>query len=40
MISTPGTNLLAVAMGTLQGAIFPPQHIDIGVASVGMEELV
>jgi hypothetical protein len=40
MISTPGTNLLAVAMGTLQGAIFPPQRMDIGVASVGMEELV
>jgi hypothetical protein len=40
MISTPGTNLLAVAMGTLQGAIFPPQRMDIGMARVGMEELV
>jgi hypothetical protein len=35
-----GTDIVALASRTVQGAIFPPQCMDIGVAGVSVEELV
>jgi hypothetical protein len=40
VVHTPGIDVLALAPGTLQRAIFPPERMEIGVAGVGVEELV
>ena len=40
MVCTPGTHVLALAPGTLQGTIFPPQDMDIGLAGFHTEQLV
>ncbi|HEU0049471.1 MAG TPA: hypothetical protein VFQ43_17930 [Nitrososphaera sp.] len=40
VVIAPGTNGLAVATGTLQWAIFPPQRMDVGLACIGTEKLV
>jgi hypothetical protein len=40
MVSAPGTEVVAVTAGTLERAIFPPEHMEIGLAGIGIEELV
>jgi len=40
MIGPPGTDMVAVTPGALERAILPPEHMDIGVTGVGIEELV
>ena len=40
VVYAPGTDIVALASRTVQGAIFPPQCMDIGVAGVSVEELV
>jgi hypothetical protein len=40
MVGAPGTNLGALAMGTLERAIFPAQSMEVGLTLFGMEELV
>jgi hypothetical protein len=40
MVGTPGTDVGALATGTLERPIFPPQGPEVGVAGVGTEELV
>src|SRR5437016_5156661 len=37
---TPRIHLLALAPWTLQGRLFPPQHIDGGVTLLDVEEVV
>jgi hypothetical protein len=40
MVITPGIDVLALAPGTLQRAVFLPQRMDISMAGIGVEELV
>ena len=40
VIGAPGTDAVALISGTLQGPIFPPQRMDIGLTRFGVEELV
>src|SRR5512132_4186981 len=40
VIRTPGTNVVALTSGALQGPIFPPQRMDIGLTRIGVEEVV
>jgi hypothetical protein len=40
VIIAPETDILALAAGTLERAIFPPKRMDIGVAGIDVEELV
>ena len=40
VVRPPRINVLALAPGTLQGTIFPPQRMDVGLTLVGVEELV
>jgi hypothetical protein len=40
MVSPPGTEVVTVTAGTLERAIFPSEHMEIGLAGIGMEELV
>jgi hypothetical protein len=40
MIGPPGPNVVALAPGTVERAIFPPEHMEIGLAGIGIEELV
>jgi hypothetical protein len=40
VIIPPRINVLALAPGTLQGTIFPPQCMDIGLAGFDTEQLV
>jgi hypothetical protein len=40
VVHAPQIDVVAVAPGTLQRAIFPPQRMDVGVAGVGTEKLV
>src|SRR5262252_10810788 len=40
VICPPGTNLVALTSGALQGTIFPPQRMDVRLALVDVEELV
>jgi hypothetical protein len=40
VIRPPGTNVVALTSGALQGPIFPPERMDIDVTLVGIEELV
>jgi hypothetical protein len=35
-----GIDVLALAPGTLQRTVFPPQRMDICMARIGVEELV
>jgi hypothetical protein len=34
------SNILALAPGTLEGTILPPQRMDVGLTLVDVEELV
>jgi hypothetical protein len=40
VIRPPRIDILALAPGTLEGPIFPPERMDIDVAAIGVEELV
>jgi hypothetical protein len=40
VVIAPETDILALAPGTLERAIFPPKRMDIGVAGIDVEELV
>ncbi len=40
VVRTPGPNIVALASGTSERALLPPEQMDVGVASVGAEELV
>ncbi len=40
VVRAPRIDVVAIATGTLQWAIFPPQCVDVGLALFGAEELV
>jgi hypothetical protein len=40
VVLPPGIDVLALAPGTLEWALFPPQRMDIGLTVFGVEELV
>jgi hypothetical protein len=40
MVMAPGTDVVALATGTLERTIFPPECMDIGIAGGDVEELV
>ena len=40
VVIAPRIDVVAVATGTLQRAIFPPQRMDVGLAGVGTKKLV
>ena len=40
VVIAPGTEVLALAAGTLEQAIFPPQSTNIVLAGISTEELV
>jgi len=40
VVIAPLSDVVAVAPGTLQRALFPPQRMDVGLACVGTEKLV
>ena len=40
VVRPPRINILALAPGTLEGTIFPPQRRDIGLTLVDVEEFV
>jgi hypothetical protein len=40
VVRTPGPNVVALAPGTSERALLPPEQMEVGVARVGAEELV
>jgi hypothetical protein len=40
VVRPPRTDVVALTAGTLEGAIFPPQRMEIGLTRFGVEELV
>ena len=40
VVRAPRINVLALASGTLEGPIFPPERMDVGLALVDVEELM
>jgi hypothetical protein len=40
VVIAPRTNGVALAPGTLERTIFPPERMEIGVAGINVEELV
>jgi hypothetical protein len=40
VVIPPRIDILALAPGTLEGPIFPPQRMDVGVTLVDVKELV
>jgi hypothetical protein len=40
MVRAPRVDVVALAPGTLQGTIFPAQHMDVGLTLIDLEELV
>jgi hypothetical protein len=40
VVMAPGTDVVALATGTLERTIFPPKRMEIGVAGVSVEEFV
>jgi len=40
VVCPPGIDVLTLAPGALEWALFPPQRMDIGVTVFGVEELV
>ena len=40
VVLPPRINVLALAPGTLEGAIFPAQRVDVGLALSDVEEMV
>ena len=39
VVRPPGSDVLALAPGTLERTIFPPERMDVGVTLIGVEEL-
>jgi hypothetical protein len=39
-VRPPGIDVLALAPGTLEWAVFPPKCMDVGLTVCGVEELV
>jgi hypothetical protein len=40
VVRPPWIDVLALAPGTLEGSIFPPQRMDVGLTLFGVEELM
>jgi len=40
VVRPPRIDVLALAPGTLEGTIFPPQRMNVGLTLVDVEELV
>ena len=40
VVLPPGIDVLALAPGTLEGTLFPPECMNVGLALFGIEELV
>jgi len=40
VVRTPAANVVALAARTLQRPVFPPERMDVGLALVGVEEVV
>ena len=40
VVLPPGIDVLALAPGTLEWALFPPERMDVGLTLFGVEELV
>ena len=40
VVCAPGTDVVALTVGTLEGPIFPAQQMDVGLTRVGVEEVV
>jgi len=40
VVRPPRTDVVALTAGTLEGALFPPQRMDIGLTRCGVEEVV
>jgi hypothetical protein len=40
VVRPPWIDVVALASGTLEGTIFPPQRMDVSLTLVGVEELV
>ena len=40
VVRAPRVDVVALAPGTLEGAIFPPQRMDVGLTLVDVEEWV
>src|SRR5262245_5996083 len=40
VVRTPRADVVALTAGALEGAIFPPQRMDIGLTRFGVEEVV
>ena len=40
VIRAPGADVVALTSGALQGPIFPPQRMDVGLTLVDVKELV
>ena len=40
VLGPPGTNMVALTSGTLEGTIFPPQRLEVGLTRFGVEEVV
>src|ERR671930_208082 len=40
VVRPPRTDVVALTAGTLEGALFPPQRMDIGLTRFGVKEVV
>ena len=40
VLCPPGTTMVALTSGTLEGTIVPPQRMDVGLTLVDVEEVV
>src|SRR5215475_10126971 len=40
LVRAPAANVITLAARTLQRTVFPPERMDVGVALVGVEEVV
>jgi hypothetical protein len=40
VVCPPGIDVLTLAPGTLERALFPPERMDVGLTLFGVEELV
>jgi hypothetical protein len=40
VVRAPGIDVLALAPGTLEWTLFPPQRMDVSLTVFGVEELV
>ena len=40
VVRPPGIDILALAPGTLEWTLFPPERMDVGLTLFGIEELV